>query len=139
LIVTYLPELRAGEVSPHGKGQIRDKAGATARNCQSINRPIAKLVVGAACFYLQDSSETPAEDTLMPTSKNDDGGTSSSLSPNRELTVGAKILCSWRLGWGGDASLFIRTSPVKERRVQMNPARISRQQPARNHTRNEGG
>jgi hypothetical protein len=75
----------------------------------------------------------------MPTSKNDDGGTSSSLSPNRELTVGAKILCSWRLGWGGDASLFIRTSPVKERRVQMNPARISRQQPARNHTRNEGG
>jgi hypothetical protein len=75
----------------------------------------------------------------MPTSKNDDGGTSSSLSPNRELTVGAKILCSWRLGWGGDASLFMRTSPVKEGRVRMNLARISCQQPTGNHARNKGG
>ena len=56
---------------------------------------------------------------------------SAQLSPNRELTVGAKILCSWRLGWGGDASLFIRTRLDKEGRVRMNPARISRQQPAR--------
>jgi hypothetical protein len=108
-------------VAPHGQGRIRGKACATVRNRQSIGRPIAKLVVGVASLYLHDSLETPAEDPLMPTSKNDDGGTSSSLSPNRELTVGAKILCSWQLGWGGDASLFMRTSPVKEGRVRMNP------------------
>jgi hypothetical protein len=48
--------------------------GATARNRQSIGRLFAELVVGAASLYLHDSSETPAEDPLMPTSKNDDGG-----------------------------------------------------------------
>jgi hypothetical protein len=82
-IVTYLPVLRVGEVSPHSKGWIRGKDGATARNWQSIGCPIAKLVVGAASLYLHDSSETPAEDPLTLTSENDDGGTSSSLSQSR--------------------------------------------------------